>query len=335
MLRDPVTDFTYPDEWTRKCTDPQLLEEVRKGLAVLTAQGVVLRRGYTTGTTAAAAGKAAVLSLAGDIDAVDVVTRSGVPVRVAVNASNGKAECRKYPGDYPSDATAGVLFAARAELRPAGIEIVAGEGIGRFVRDTSRNKKGDAAISPAAMEVIVRSVEEALRSVGGKGAHVELSVPEGREIGARTLNPRMGVENGISVLGTTGLVEPWDDHLEESNLERIAGARRVVLTTGRVGLRFSRMLFPEHEVVLVGARMEKAVEAAKGEVILCGLPALILKFVDPDILARTGCGTIEQLSMTEEWGPAVKEAMRRSKRERPNLRVVILDRSGNVLEDSG
>ncbi len=77
---------------------------------------------------------------------------------------------------------------------------------------------------------------------------VFLTIPDGRRIGALTLNPKDGIEGGISVVGTTGFVEPWDDHLSETVSERISGAKNVVITTGRIGLRYSRLLFPEYEV---------------------------------------------------------------------------------------
>ena len=112
--------------------------------------------------------------------------------------------------------------------------------------------------------------------------------PTGATIAQKTLNPRMGVDGGISVLGTTGLVEPWDDHLTESTMERIAAADRPVLTTGRVGLRFSRLLFPDREVILIGGKLKDALDAARGDVILCGLPALILRHINPQILDGTG-----------------------------------------------
>jgi cobalt-precorrin-5B (C1)-methyltransferase len=334
MLKDPVTEFTYPSAWVEKCADQAILEEVRSGRAVLTADGKALRRGYTTGTTASAAAKAAVLSLFGPVEKVEVTTNCGVRVEVAVRAENGRAECRKYPGDYPGDMTANACFISEVELRSGQIVIDAGKGIGRFVRDTPHHRTGEPAISIAARGSILRSVAEALETIGEEGALVRLSIMEGTEIGPWTLNPRMGVEGGISVLGTTGLVEPWDDHLEESNLERIAGAEKVVLTTGRTGLRYARLLFPDHEAVLVGARMARAIDAAERDVVLCGLPALILKFIDPDILKRTGANTIEELSSSDRWPRALQEALARSKRERPQLRVVLVARDGTILGDN-
>jgi cobalt-precorrin-5B (C1)-methyltransferase len=109
----------------------------------------------------------------------------------------------------------------------------------------------------------------------------------------------------------------------------------VVLTTGRTGLFFSRLLFPDFEVVLAGARLKDALGAAQGDVILCGLPGLILKFIDPEILSGTGCATIEDLSGQPQFQERMQEAFRRGKRLYPRLRVVVIDRKGSIVGDSG
>jgi cobalt-precorrin-5B (C1)-methyltransferase len=333
-MRDPVTEFEYPPSWVEACNDPFLLVDVEKGVSVLCSSGKVLRRGYTTGTTAAAACKAAVLSLSGPLREVMVTLPSGVMILVEVNGADGEARCRKFSGDYPSDATAGIEMIAQA--RPGtGIRILPGTGIGRFVRDTSRYPNGAPAISPAARDLMLSSVQEAVDHLGLEGATIEIAVNDGEVVGPRTLNPKVGVEGGISLLGTTGLVEPWDDHLEESNLERIARSPRVVLTTGRKGLAVSRRLFPDHEAVLVGVRMERAINAAPGEVILCGLPALILKFLDPDVLDGSGHSTVEELRNSPEWTSRMNAAMDNGRSRFPRLRVVVVDREGSVLGDSG
>ena len=87
--------------------------------------------------------------------------------------------------------------------------------------------------------------------------------------------------------------------------------------------------------MLVGSKIDNAIRAAKGEVILSGLPALILKFIDPGVLSGTGIKTVEELAATPAWQKAMEKAFARSKRERPNLRVVVVDRQGKVLGDSG
>ncbi len=89
-MKDPVTDFKYPDAWVAACRSPDLLPDVRRGLAVLTASGTVLRRGFTTGTTAAAACKAAVLSLTLDtVSEVKVTLPCGIVVGIPVDGYRG------------------------------------------------------------------------------------------------------------------------------------------------------------------------------------------------------------------------------------------------------
>ena len=133
-MKDPVTDFEYPGAWVAACRSPDLLPDVRRGLAVLTASGTVLRRGFTTGTTAAAACKAAVLSLAEDeVKGVGIALPCGISVRVPVDAYRGTASCWKDAGDYPADVTAGLEFVATAVPSLSGsVQFVPGEGIGSF-----------------------------------------------------------------------------------------------------------------------------------------------------------------------------------------------------------
>lgn len=333
-VQDPVTGFTYPEAWVEACGDENDLLLAASGFGVLTASGKVLRRGLSTGTTAAAACKAAVLSLSRTLSTVAVRLPCGLVAILPVEAEGGRAVARKDPGDYADDITGGLAFEATASAAGEGIAFVAGTGVGRFARDTPRYAAGDPAISPTARWCIDNAIREAAEEAGLAGVRVTLSIPRGAEVGARTLNPRVGVEGGISVLGSTGLVEPWDDHLTESAFERIAAAQRVVITTGRVGLRHSRMLFPDHEVVLVGKYMQKGLDAARGEVILCGLPALILKFIDPGILEDTGYETVEELSASPYFAEIVAGALRTFKERFPHARVVIVDREGRIVGDS-
>ncbi|HOT02623.1 MAG TPA: cobalt-precorrin-5B (C(1))-methyltransferase [Methanolinea sp.] len=334
-ITDPVTGFTYPVEWVSACEDPELRQLASSGLGVLTSGGRVLRRGFTTGTTAAAACSAAILSLRGPVQEVQIHIPCGLLVAVPACGVRGHAEAEKFAGDYPGDATAGVTFSADARPIDQGIVLLAGTGIGRFARDTSRNRAGEPAISRAALQCIMDAIDSAAREIGLSAVEVSLSVPKGEIVAAKTLNPRLGILSGISVLGTTGLVEPWDDHLTESMLERVESADRLVITTGRLGLRYSRLLFPEHDVVLAGAKIREAVERARGEVILCGLPGLLLKFLDPEILEGTGCATVEELSGRPGFDRLLEGVFMRSRIQYPGLRVIVLSRQGDVLGDSG
>ncbi len=333
-MRDPVTGFEYPEEWVRRCASPEHLRMAELGLAVLTSAGTALVRGFTTGTTAAAAAKAAVLSLTEPCASVPVTFPCGITVNVPAGGAAGRGTCAKFSGDYPADVTAGLVFEAVAEKNPGCITILFGDGIGRFTRDTPRYKKGTPAVSPPALSCIVRAVQEGLDTIGETGITVRISAPRGGEVAKTTLNPRMGVEHGISVLGTTGFVEPWDDHLTESTMDRIRAAEHPVLTTGRVGLRYSRLLFPDREVILVGGKLKEALDAAPGTVILCGLPALILRHISPGILEGTGCPTVEELTQSPRFPEIVARTLAGFRQVRPSVTVVLINRDGKIIGES-
>jgi cobalt-precorrin-5B (C1)-methyltransferase len=130
-------------------------------------------------------------------------------------------------------------------------------------------------------------------------------------------------------------VEPWDDHVVDGVIDRITRAPGgVVLTTGRLGLRYSRLLFPDREAILVGNKLGEAFRAVEGDAILCGLPGLILKFMNPDVLVGTGCATVEELSATPLWEETASREIRAFRRCYPGIRVVIVDRSGRVIGES-
>lgn len=334
-MKDPVTGFEYPGIWVDRCAFPDDLCRAEQGFGILTSSGTVLRRGFTTGTTAAAAAKAAVLSLITDCGPVRISLPCGITADVPAGGHAGTGRSSKDAGDYPADVTAGLEFVAEASRGAAGsITVTFGEGIGRFSRDTPRYREGTPAVSPPALSCIVRSVQEALHETGISGIAVHITAPRGRDIAPKTLNPRMGVEGGISVLGTTGLVEPWDDHLTESAVERIAAAGRPVLTTGRVGLRFSRLLYPDREVILVGGRLKEVLDAARGDVILCGLPALILRHINPRILDGTGYSTVEELAVSPQFPALLATTLREFRQARPRVTVVLINREGAVIGES-
>jgi len=333
-MRDPVTGFEYPEEWQERCGEPEKLALVAAGLAVLTASGAVLLRGFTTGTTAAAACKAAVLSLKENVCTVKVRIPCGLVVGIAADGAGGVASCTKFSGDYPEDATSGLEFVAEALPRETGMRLIAGEGIGRFGRDTPRFRTGEPAISPPARDCIESAIREAMECNGIGGVTVTLRAPQGSVVARSTLNEKVGITGGISVLGTTGLVEPWDDHLTESVLDRIASSENPVLTTGRVGLKFSRLLFPEREVILIGGKIGNALAAARGDVILCGLPALIMRYIDPDILGGTGFSTVEELAGSPGFPVLAAASLARFRRDYPHIRVVIVDRQGRIVGES-
>jgi len=323
---DPVNNFKIPDEWVKRTSLPpkELKSMISSGCYVLLSDGTLLRRGYTTGTTASAAAKAAVLSLVKEVSEIEVNTPIGLRIKLSAKAEKGKASVCKFSGDHANDVTDGMEIIACAKENDT-ILIKAGKGIGI--------KKGIPAINPSPMRQIERAIKEALLEIGLKGAQVIISVPMGEKIAKKTLNEKIGVIGGISILGTTGFVEPWNEHLGEMKEELIRNAKRVILTTGRIGMRFSHMLFPKYTVILIGSDISRGIAAANGEVIICGLPGLILKWANPDILTNTGHLTIQEMIDSESENPIIdltlNEAVKKS-----GKRIVLLNRNGTILRDS-
>ncbi len=101
-----------------------------------------------------------------------------------------------------------------------------------------------------------------------------------------------------------------------------------MITTGRIGLRYARLLFPDREVILVGSKIGAALDAAQGSIILCGLPALILRHINPQILEGTGFSTVEEYAARPEFLPVMLKTLAAFKEKRPVVHVVLVDRNG-------
>ncbi len=207
-------------------------------------RGEMLRRGFTTGTCAAAAAKAAAIELAeGErVSKISVDLPSGERVTMKVRGVRSEGERAfccvvKDAGDDP-DVTNGAEVWAEVELQSErGIVILGGDGVGIATKPGLKVKVGEAAINPIPRAMIAGEVASVLAP--GKGAVVKISVPHGGELARRTLNSRLGIVGGISILGTTGIVEPKSvEALRDSLVGQIdvalaLGYREVVLTPGR------------------------------------------------------------------------------------------------------
>lgn len=335
-MRDPVNGYEVPEAWVERAAerglDRSVVEErVESGWFFLTSRGSLLRRGFTTGTAAAAAAKAACLSLEKDVDSVEVGVPCGLRVEVEVrDAYRGEAAVVKDAGDHEDDATDGAVLLATAE--PADdTSVAAGTGVGVATRSVGRLTAGEPAINPAPRRQIGAAVE-------GVGAfRVEVSVADGERLAAETRNDLLGVRGGISVLGTTGFVEPWCEELRLSLEERAEGAEGAVVTTGRMGAMYAGMLLPERPVFVFGKHVGKGLEAVDGDPVVTGLPGLILKW---------GTGEPPEGADVSSWSGAVERGERELLREaaertverargiRGDAEVVILDWSGEVVFDS-
>lgn len=230
--------------------DKMLEEYIQKGARKL-------RCGYTTGSCAAAAAKAAAFMLLKreKLTHVSLMTPKGIALELDTEEPSLGADCascgiRKDSGDDP-DVTDGITVFARVELRPAGTEIVGGEGVGVVTRDGLDQPKGAAAINSVPRRMIAAAVNDAAEQCGyGGGFRVVISVPNGSEIAKRTYNPRMGIEGGISIIGTSGIVEPMstaaliDTIRLEQKMRRAEGCRNLLLTLGNYSADFLKRELP-------------------------------------------------------------------------------------------
>ena len=210
----------------------------------------LLRYGYTTGSCAAAAAKAAaqMLRTGQPVSQVRIVTPSGVPLTLDVldpvlGEDSASCAIRKDGGDDP-DATSGLLIYATVRPIPQGIRVDGGPGVGRETKPGLDQPVGAAAINHVPRQMIEAAVAEALQGASG-GMEVIISVPGGEEVGKRTFNPHLGIVGGISILGTSGIVEPMSEQAlvdttrVELNMCRAGGATDLLLTVGNYGDDFA------------------------------------------------------------------------------------------------
>ena len=188
-------------------------------------RGKKLRYGYTTGSSATAATKAALMYLLDDgkhdIPEVTIKLPSGNSLTINVNSLEKKensvlASVIKDGGDDP-DVTHGLEIYSKVSLRnDSKINIFGGTGVGKVTKKGLPVAPGNSAINPVPLKMIRETVEEILPE--GFGADVEISVPKGEETAKKTLNAKLGIIGGISILGTTGIVKPMSEESWKSSL---------------------------------------------------------------------------------------------------------------------
>ena len=188
-------------------------------------RGKKLRYGYTTGSSATAATKAALMYLLDDgkhdIPEVTIKLPSGNSLTINVNSLEKKensvlASVIKDGGDDP-DVTHGLEIYSKVSLRnDSKINIFGGTGVGKVTKKGLPVAPGNSAINPVPLKMIRETVEEMLPE--GFGADVEISVPKGEETAKKTLNAKLGIIGGISILGTTGIVKPMSEESWKASL---------------------------------------------------------------------------------------------------------------------
>lgn len=209
-------------------------------------RGKALREGFSTGSCAAAAAKAAAAALVTGVRQTQVTIALPIGRRVtfAVNAcdiTNGLARCSviKDAGDDPDCTHGAEIFAEVRLRREPGVSVDGGEGVARVTKAGLGMEIGRASITRVPLKMITECVTEALvesRHTGG--ADVLIVVPHGREMAKKTLNERLGLIGGISILGTSGIVKPYSTAAYKVSIVNsidvavAEGLHEVVITTG-------------------------------------------------------------------------------------------------------
>lgn len=267
---------------------------------------IPLRQGYTTGTCAQAATKAAMnMLLSGEkVESVQVQLPEGRILTSAVWDTHIYYEYAEEPefpsavscavkkdsGDDP-DITNGVFVYSKVSWSDTpGIAIEGGEGIGRVTKPGLEQPIGAAAINRVPRRMIEKEVRDALEETEGQGGiRVEISIPGGEKLAAKTFNPRLGIVGGLSVLGTSGIVEPMSEQAlvdtihAELRVKLAEGRSILVITPGNYGLDFLKKFYgiEENEVVkcsnYIGQTIDMAAEEGCAGLVLTGHIGKLIK----------------------------------------------------------
>ena len=273
-----------------------------------------LRTGYTTGACATAAAKAAAQALLTRRPVVEVELRlpAGQLVRFLA------ARCELYPdhvlgsvvkdaGDDPDVTHGAEIVATVSWMGTPGIAIERGEGVGVITKPGLELAVGEPAINPVPRRMIRDAVAEALGpSLDGRGVRVVISVPRGEELARKTLNARLGIVGGISILGTTGIVVPFSAAAYTASIAQALGVavaldcQEIVLTTGRRSERFAQALFslPEEAFVqmgdFVGFALEECARRSVRRVTICAMVGKLSKIAAGHLQTHVSNSSVEQ-----------------------------------------
>jgi cobalt-precorrin-5B (C1)-methyltransferase len=248
--------------------------------------------GITTGTAAAAAAVAALLSLEGVVKSVPIKTPLGklevlVEDSKKLGRNHGWAKVRKMP--YPDhDVTQNLEIEADLRLKnDPGILIQGGEGVGTVTKPGLQVAVGKKAINPVPRTMIHNNLQNILPA--GRGLEVTISIPQGREVAKRTMNPRLGIVDGISILGTTGIARPMSQESYQESLKcqldvaLAEGYDELIFVPGNIGQKLARSLLGADEDQIihmgnhVGFMLQEARERGLDHLILLGHAGKLVK----------------------------------------------------------
>lgn len=257
-----------------------------------------LRTGYTSGTCAQAAAKACAIMLASGniVEEVSLTTASGAQLNIKISNQEiggdfARCAVTKDSGDDP-DITNGLEFFVEVRLSARkGIILKGGKGVGKITKPGLAVAAGEWAINPVPRKMIINELKK-WPDLFLPGIEVTISVPRGEETAKRTFNPRLGIEGGISILGTTGIVEPKSLEAYKTSLAlqldvlKASGATLAALVAGYVGDKFCKeVLGLKHDTIVktgdhIGFMFEECAKKGMTQIIFAGHIGKLVKIAN-------------------------------------------------------
>ena len=250
-----------------------------------------LRGGYTTGACAAAGVKAALIFMTTGkiVSEVEIIALDSTPLKIPIKnvekISDGvRAEVIKFSGDDPDITNGAAVFTTVRKVFGDKIIFKAGLGVGKITKPGLQLPVGEPAINPKPRELIQNVAAEF--KIGG--LEVEISIPNGVELAKKTLNPILGVEGGLSIIGTTGILRPMSEEAFKNSLvpqidvAKAAGFDELIFVPGKIGETIAKKLgFNDGAIIqtsnFIGFMLEAAAERDIKKIILCGHIGKLIK----------------------------------------------------------
>lgn len=269
--------------------------------------GQKMRCGYTTGSCATGAVKAsAEMLFTGEfIKNINIITPKGIMLELEINdpkISDSASCCVVKDGGDDPDATDEIRIYAEVSLISDGVEISGGEGVGIVTKAGLDQPVGEWAINTVPRKMIKSALAEIAEKYGYSGGfHVVIYVPDGRITAQKTYNSRMGIEGGISIIGTSGIVEPMSNSAiietirAEARMKYLSGERNMILTLGNYGESFlqKEMAFLAEKSIkcsnFIGDAIEIGLEMNYENILIIGHIGKLVKLGAGIMNTHSGC----------------------------------------------